>query len=96
MREIGIRLALGGAPRGIALMVVRRGLTLAGLGCLIGLIVTVVAGRQIEPLLFETSPLEPLVYAVALVVILSTAVIASWLPARRAGRVDPAIALQSD
>jgi predicted permease len=96
MREIGVRLALGGAPRGIALMIVRRGLTLAGNGCLIGLTVTVVAGRQIEPLLFQTSPLEPLVYGVALAVIMLTALIASWVPARRAGRVDPVIALQSD
>jgi ABC-type antimicrobial peptide transport system permease subunit len=96
MREIGVRLALGGAPRAIALMIVRRGLMLAGLGCLIGLSIAFVAGRRIEPLLFQTSPREPLVYAVALVVILVTAVIASWLPARRAGRVDPVIALQND
>lgn len=96
LREIGVRLALGGAPRGIALMIVRRGLTLAGIGCLIGLTVTFVAGRKIEPLLFQTSPLDPVVYGVALFVILSTAVLASWLPARRAGRVDPVIALQSD
>lgn len=96
MREIGVRLALGGAPRGIALMIVRRGLTLVGIGCLIGLFVTVIAGRRIEPLLFQTSPLEPLVYGLALAVILLTAVIASWLPARRAGRVDPVIALQQD
>jgi ABC-type antimicrobial peptide transport system permease subunit len=96
MREIGVRLALGGAPRGIALMVVRRGLTLAGIGCLIGVVITLVVGRRIEPLLFQTSPLDPLVYGIALAVILFTAVIASWLPARRAGRVDPVIALQAD
>jgi hypothetical protein len=95
-REIGVRLALGGAPRGIALMIVRRGLTLAGIGCAIGLTVTVVAGRKIEPLLFQTSALEPVVYGVALFVILTTAALASWLPARRAGRVDPAIALQNE
>ena len=96
MREIGVRLALGGSPSAIALSIVKRGLTLAGIGCLIGLTVTFVVGRRIEPLLFQTSPLEPLVYGVALGVILVTAVLASWLPARRAGRVDPLVALRSD
>lgn len=96
MREIGVRLALGGSPSTIALSIVRRGLTLAGIGCLIGLTVTFVVGRRIEPLLFQTSPLEPLVYGVALAVILVTAMLASWLPARRAGRVDPLVALRSD
>ena len=96
LREIGVRMALGGAPGGIVMMVVRRGLILAGIGCVIGLTITVAAGGRIEPLLFQTSPLEPLVYGVALLVILATAMLASWVPARRAGKVDPVIALRSD
>ena len=96
LREIGVRLALGGSPRAIAVSIVRRGVMLAGIGCLVGLTVTFIAGKRIEPLLFQTSPLEPLVYGVALLVILATAVLASWLPARRAGKVDPLLALRSD
>jgi putative ABC transport system permease protein len=96
MREIGVRMALGGAPRAVAMMVVRQGLRLAAVGCGIGLVVALVAGGRIEPLLFRTSPLDPLVYAGALLVILLTAVLASWLPARRAARVDPILALRQD
>ena len=96
LREIGVRMALGGAPRAVAMMVVRQGLRLAAVGCGLGLLVALVAGRRIEPLLFRTSPLDPLVYAGALLVILVTAVLASWLPARRAARVDPILALRQD
>lgn len=95
-REIGVRLALGGAPRRIAALVVRQGLIVAAIGCLFGLATVVLTGSRIEPLLFRTSPFDVVVAMTALAVILATAVIASWLPARRAGRVDPAIALQSD
>jgi predicted permease len=96
LREIGVRLALGGAPRDIAMMVVRQGLMLAGAGCAFGGLAALVAGGRIEPLLFRTSPLDPLVYFAALAVILVTAALASWLPARRAARVDPILALRQD
>lgn len=96
LREIGVRMALGGAPRTVAMMVVRQGLVLAGVGCLFGLLVALLGRGRIEPLLFETSPLDPLVYLGALVVILVTAALASWIPARRAARVDPILALRQD
>ncbi|HEX6316835.1 MAG TPA: ABC transporter permease, partial [Gemmatimonadaceae bacterium] len=96
LREIGVRMALGGAPRTVAMMIVRQGLVLAAVGCAFGLLVALVAGGRIEPLLFETSPLDPLVYAGALLVILVTAALASWIPARRAARVDPILALRQD
>jgi predicted permease len=95
-REIGVRLALGGAPLGISALVVRQGVTAVGAGCLFGLAAALAAGSQIEPLLFRTSRLDPLVFLTALGAILATAVIASWVPARRAARVDPVSALQSD
>ena len=96
MREIGVRRALGGAPRDIAMMVVRQGLVLAGVGCLFGGLAALVGGGRIEPLLFRTSPLDPIVFVAALAVILVTAALASWLPARRAARVDPILALRQD
>jgi ABC-type antimicrobial peptide transport system permease subunit len=95
-REIGVRLALGGAPIHIASLVVRQGLVVAAVGCLFGLAAVLVMGARIEPLLFQTSPFDVVVAITALTVILVTALVASWIPARRAGRVDPAIALQSD
>jgi putative ABC transport system permease protein len=64
--------------------------------CLLGLLTAVVAGFRIEPLLYETSRLDPLVYLSAVAVILTTALVSSWVPARRARRVDPATALRSD
>jgi predicted permease len=95
-REIGVRLALGGAPVHIAAHVVRQGLAVAVIGCILGLAVVLVTGARVRPLLFQTSPFDVVVAITALTVILVTAVVASWIPARRAGRVDPAIALQSD
>jgi predicted permease len=95
-REIGVRLALGGEPFGVSALVVRHGVIAVGAGCLFGIIAALVAGTRIEPLLYQTSRLDPAVYVTALAVIFATAVIASWVPARRAGRVDPAIALQAD
>lgn len=96
LREIGVRLALGGAPRSVAVMIIRQGLMLTGAGCVFGLMVTLVAGGRLEPLLFQTSPLDPLVYVAALSVILLTAALASWVPAHRAARVDPIVALRQD
>jgi putative ABC transport system permease protein len=75
---------------------VRQGLVVAAFGCVIGLAAALAAGSRIEPLLFRTSRLDPLVYVSALAVIVGTTILASWIPARRAGRVDPVVALKSE
>jgi putative ABC transport system permease protein len=95
-REIGVRIALGGLPTRISAHIVRQGVSVAGAGCVLGLAAALLFGSRIQPLLFQTSRLDPTVYVCALAVILLTSILASWIPARRAGRVDPAIALQSD
>jgi uncharacterized membrane protein (UPF0136 family) len=89
-REIGVRLALGAQPADVRRMVVGRAVGDAAGGVIAGLI------RALASLLFGVSPTDPLALAGAASVLLVTAVAASWLPARRAARLDPAIALRGD
>jgi putative ABC transport system permease protein len=94
--EIGVRVALGATGRAIAGLILRTGSALAGGGVVIGLTVSVVAGRFLEPLLFETSPRDIVVLAVAAGTILAVALLAGVLPARRATRVNPVTALRAE
>ncbi len=95
-REIGVRLALGAQPADVRRMVVGRAVGDAASGVMAGLIGAVVATRALASLLFGVSPTDPVALAGAALVLLVTAVAASWLPARRAARLDPAIALRGD
>jgi ABC-type antimicrobial peptide transport system permease subunit len=92
-REIGIRVALGAAPRDVMQWVARRAarLTLAGLG--LGLLGAAGLTRVLGTALFEVSPLDPAVYVAVTGVLAATALLAAWLPARRAVRVDPVTVL---
>jgi putative ABC transport system permease protein len=94
--EMGVRLALGAEPGQVAWLVVRRGLLLGSAGFIVGGATTLVMSARFAELLFAVSPRDPLVYAVAAAVILSVAAIASFIPARRASHVAPALALQAD
>lgn len=94
--ELGIRGALGAGAGRLAQEVVRRGLLLAGGGIAIGLVAVLAAGRVAEPLLFRTSPRDPALLLAASALLVAVAVLASWLPAARAARVDPATALRSE
>jgi predicted permease len=95
-REIGIRLALGAQQGELRQMFVRSGLRLAGIGVAIGLGAAVGLMRLMKSLLFGISPLDPLTYAAAPVVLVAAAVLASYLPARRAATVDPVEALKAE
>ena len=95
-REIGVRLALGAQPGDVRRMVVRRALDDAAIGVVVGLAGAAVVTRALASLLFDVSPVDPVTLTAAAVVLLATAVAASWLPARRAARLDPAIALRGD
>jgi predicted permease len=93
-REIGIRIALGAASRDVSRLFVRHGLLLAAIGVTCGLIGAALMTRAMSALLFGVSALDPATYAAVALALGGTAVLASYLPARRAARVDPAVALR--
>jgi predicted permease len=95
-REIGIRLALGAQQSELRRMFVRSGLALAGIGVSIGLVAAVALMRLMKSLLFGISPLDPLTYVAVPLVLVTAAVLASYLPARRAAAVDPVEALKAE
>jgi ABC-type antimicrobial peptide transport system permease subunit len=93
-REIGIRLALGAQPREMTRLFVRYGLTLAGIGAAIGLLASAGLTRLMSSLLFGVSPLDPITYVAVPCVLVTAAILASYLPARRVSAVDPVEALK--
>jgi predicted permease len=95
-REIGIRVALGAHPRDVLGMVLRQALLLAVSGVGLGLLGTVAFSRVIASLLFRLSPTDPATLAAVAAVLMAVAFVASYLPARRATRVDPLTALRSE
>jgi putative ABC transport system permease protein len=88
-REMGIRFALGASPGQVVRMVLMQGLRLAAVGMAIGLALSMWTARALEGWLFQTAKTDPLVMAVALIVLAAASLAASWLPARRAAAVDP-------
>ena len=92
--EFGVRMALGASPAGVQALVLREGITLALTGIAIGLVATGAAVRVLGSVLFEVTPWDPLAWITASATLVVVAVLASWLPARRALRVDPVVALR--
>lgn len=95
-REIGIRLALGAQQRELKTMFVRSGLTLASVGLGVGLVASLAVTRLMKSLLFGISPLDPLTYIAVPIILAIAAVLASYLPARRAAMVNPVEALRAE
>jgi ABC-type antimicrobial peptide transport system permease subunit len=93
-REIGIRLAVGASFGQVIGLFVRHGLAVSGIGAVCGLAAALVLTRLMKSLLFEVSPADPLTYVAALAGLILAAALASYLPARRATRVDPVEALR--
>jgi predicted permease len=95
-RELGIRLALGAQVPHVLRMVFRDGLLLAGGGIVIGLLLALGLSRLLATWLYGVSPYDPLAFTVAPLVLLGVAMLACWVPARRATRVDPVNALRAE
>ena len=95
-REIGVRIALGASPGEVSRMIVGRGITLTVAGVAIGLVGALALGRFLSGVLYGVRPTDPPTFVAVAAILLSVAAIASWLPARKAARVDPAMALRAD
>jgi len=92
--EIGVRMALGAQPANVLRMVIREGMLLAGAGVAIGIGGALALGRVLQNLLFEIKPTDPTTFAAVAILLLLVALLACYIPARRAMRVDPMIALR--
>jgi ABC-type antimicrobial peptide transport system permease subunit len=95
-QEIGIRMALGALPRTVLALVLREGLFLTLLGLAVGIVGAVLITRTMRALLFGVSPTEPIVFGAIAALLLVVAILACWIPARRAMRLDPMDALRQD
>ena len=95
-REIGIRLAMGATAGGVRGLVLRQGMRLALAGSAVGIAGALLGGRVLRSMLYGVSPTDPATLAAVAAVILGTAALACWLPARRASRVDPVSALRAE
>jgi putative ABC transport system permease protein len=93
-QEIGVRIALGASRRDVVTMVVRQGVALTAVGIAIGLGGALIATRALESLLFATDGLDPATFGAAALTLAAASTLASYIPARRAARVAPIIALQ--
>ena len=94
--EIGIRMSLGAASRDIFRLVVGNAVRLVGAGVLIGLAVSFAATRVMSSLLYGVAPTDPVTFGAICIVLVFVALVASWVPARRAARVDPLIAIRAE
>jgi putative ABC transport system permease protein len=95
-REIGVRGAIGASRGQIAALILRQGLWKGSIGVVLGLIGAVLLSRSMTSLLFNVRPTDPAVYAAVSAVLIGVALLASYLPARRAARIDPLIALRDE
>jgi ABC-type antimicrobial peptide transport system permease subunit len=94
--EIGIRMALGARPGGVLAIFMREGLMLTAVGIAIGLAGAWAVGRLSASLLYGVRPTDPITFLTVPSVLAATALLAIWIPARRATRVDPLIALRNE
>ena len=94
--EMGVRIALGAGARDVLALVMREGLQITIVGIVVGVGVALATGRFLAPLLYSVSARDPLTFAVVVVTLLAAAVAATVMPALRASRVDPNVALRSD
>ena len=95
-KEIGVRLALGASRRDVVMMIVRQSFVLALGGSAAGLFVAAVSGRLLKQFLFEVSPVDPVTFLTVPLMMMLLALLAAWVPARRAASIDPMKALRTE
>jgi ABC-type antimicrobial peptide transport system permease subunit len=95
-REIGIRMALGAQVSDVRRLFLRQGLRLTGVGITLGIGAALVLTRVMSSLLFGVGPMDPMTYVAVSAVLAAVALVATYLPARRASRVDPIVALRTE
>ncbi len=95
-RELGVRVALGAGPKQVLGMVIREGVRLAAVGLGIGLVAALAVSRVLRSMLFGVSTTDPVTFVAIPLLLLAVTLLACWLPARRAARVDPIVALRAD
>jgi predicted lysophospholipase L1 biosynthesis ABC-type transport system permease subunit len=95
-RDIGIRLALGATPRDMLMMVVRHGAIVAAIGTAAGVAGAIALMRTLEHLLFEIAPTDSVTFAAVVGVLVCVTLLGSYVPARRAARIDPVASLRSE
>jgi ABC-type antimicrobial peptide transport system permease subunit len=95
-REIGVRLALGATPRAVVRMLVGEGARIAAVGVVLGLAGAFALTRVLQSLLYGISSTDAATFTAAAVFVAAVALVATWMPARRAARVDPRAALASE
>jgi ABC-type antimicrobial peptide transport system permease subunit len=95
-REFGIRVAVGARPADVLWLVLRDGLKLTAIGLGVGLPLAAAAGFGLSRMLYEVSPLDPIVFVAGPVTLALAATVAAWIPARRATRVAPVTALRTE
>jgi ABC-type antimicrobial peptide transport system permease subunit len=93
---MGVRVALGARPGQVQGLILGHGLRLFAIGSGLGLVAAFTASRLIRSLLYEVDPADPLIYAIVIGLLGVAALIACWLPALRASRVDPIITLRTE
>ena len=95
-REIGVRLAMGARREDVLNMILKRAGWLTGVGVCVGLVLAFALAHGVSNLLYEVSPNDPTVFSAITGVVIAVALLASWLPARRASRIDPIVALRDE
>jgi ABC-type antimicrobial peptide transport system permease subunit len=94
--EIGVRMALGARQVNVLTLVFRQGLTLATAGIAVGILGAFALTRLLSTLLYSVTPTDPVTFTTAPAILLVVAALACWIPARRAARIDPMLALRHD
>ena len=95
-REIGIRMALGAQMKDIARMILRRGIVLVSTGLVLGLAAAGLMTRWLAPLLYQVSATDPVIFASVALLLLPVALLACYVPARRATKLDPLVVLRQE